>query len=77
MISALPLLALISGSGLIHLLIQLVIVALIFWVLYWGLSQVGIPEPFNKIIRVILILAACIFVINALLSLVGTPFIQW
>ncbi len=72
-----PFLALISGSGLLALLIQLIIVALIFWVIMWGLSQVGIPEPFNKVIRVVLVIAACIIVINALLSLTGSGFIQW
>lgn len=72
-----PFLAAISGSGLLSLLVQLIIVALIFWVIMWGLSQIGIPEPFNKVIRVILVVVACIIVINALLSLTGSAFIQW
>lgn len=74
---ALPFLAAISGSGLLSLLVQLIIVALIFWVIMWGLSQIGIPEPFNKVIRVILVVVACIIVINALLSLTGSGFIHW
>lgn len=71
------LLALISGQALIHALIYLVVVALIFWLLWWLLNYIGIPEPFNKVLRVILAVAAVVFLINFLLGLAGTPFIAW
>lgn len=75
--TALPFLAAVSGSGLISILVQLLVIALIFWVLWWALSQIGVPEPFNRVIRVILVVAAAVIVINALLSLVGGGFIAW
>lgn len=53
--------------------IYLVIVGLIFWVIWWFLGYVGVPEPFNKVIRVILGLFALIIVVNLLLGLVGSP----
>lgn len=60
----------------IELLIQLVIAGLIFWLLYWFLGQVGLPEPFNKVALVILALVVTLFLINILLGLTphGSPF---
>lgn len=55
-----------------HLLIQLVIVGLIMWVIWWALGAIGVPEPFNKVIRVILILVVALYLINVLLSLSGS-----
>ena len=65
--------ATIDGSGLLSLLVYLVVVGLIFWVIWWFLGYVGVPEPFNKVIRVILGLVALIIVINLLLGLIGSP----
>lgn len=75
--SFLAILSALSGSALINSLIYLVIVALIFWVIWWFIGYVGIPEPFNKVIRVVVGLVALVFVINFLLSLVGDPFIKF
>ena len=62
-----------SLNGVIHLIVYLVIVGLIFWCVWWFIGYVGIPEPFNKVIRVILGLLALILVVNLLLGLVGSP----
>jgi hypothetical protein len=62
-----------STSGLMSFVIYLVIVGLIFWVIWWFIGFVGVPEPFNKVIRVVVGLFALIFVVNLLLGLVGTP----
>lgn len=69
--------AVISGSGLVSALIWIIIVALIFWLLWWLVGYINPPEPFAKILRVILALAAVIFLINALLSMAGHPLISW
>lgn len=60
-------------SGLLSLIVYIVVVGLIFWCVWWFLGYVGVPEPFNKVIRVIVGLVALIVVINLLLGLVGTP----
>lgn len=70
-------LAAISGSTLLSIFVQLVIAGLIFWVLSWAIEKIGVPEPFNKILKVVLILIAVIIVINALLSLTGNSFIRF
>ena len=71
------LLAVISGSQLLNSFVILVVGALIFWLILWFVKYVGIPEPFNKVIRVIVGLVALIFLINFLLSLIGRDFIRW
>ena len=73
----LTLLAAISGQDVLNFFFWLVIAALIYYVLTWGLSKIGLPEPFNKIVTVILVLVVVIVLINALLLLVGKPFITW
>lgn len=66
----------ITGSLLINVLLWLVIAGVIFFVINWFIGYVGIPEPFNKVIKVVVGLIALIIVINALLSLVGYNFIH-
>lgn len=73
--SPLALAASISLNGLLELVVYIVVVGLIFWCIWWFLGYVGVPEPFNKVIRVVIGLVALIIVINLLLGLVGTPFI--
>ena len=70
-------LAIITGSSLLSLLITLVIAGLICWLLWWFMGYVGLPEPFNKVARVLVGLVALIFLINVLMGLVGKPFIVW
>lgn len=41
--------------SLVSVVIWMAIVGLIFYVLWWGLGQLALPEPMNKIARVILV----------------------
>ena len=67
--------AAISGVNMLDVLLNLFIWGLIFWAIWWFIGFTGpIPEPFNKLVRVILGLFALIIIINILLSLVGRPF---
>ena len=67
----------VSGSVLLNALITLVVVGLICWLVWWFISYVGLPEPFNKVARVLVALVALIFLINFLLGLTGHPLIKW
>ena len=67
----------IAGSALMSLLIQLIIGGLILYVIWWGLSKIGLPEPFNKIAMVIVVLVTVVFLINILMGLGGRPLISW
>jgi hypothetical protein len=53
------------------------VAGLIFWILNWLIAYVGLPEPFQKVAKVVIAIAVAIVVINALLSLAGSPIIAW
>jgi hypothetical protein len=57
-----------SVEGLINALIWLVVIGLIFWLIWWFVGYVGLPEPFNKIARVIIGLVAFIVLLYFLLG---------
>lgn len=57
---------------LLALLISLVIWGLIFYLLWWGIGMVGLPEPFSKVATVILVVASIIVVIGLLTGSVST-----
>lgn len=67
--------ALLSLGGLLPLLIHIVIMGLILWLIWWFIGYIGLPEPFNKVVKVIVGLVALVFLINILLSLDGHAFI--
>lgn len=69
------LLAAITGTTLINFFIWIVIAGVIFWLLQWMINYIGLPEPFAKVAKVVFAVIAVILVINALLVLVGKPFI--
>jgi hypothetical protein len=69
--------AAVSGQALVSSVLWLVVIGLIFWLLWWLIGYVGVPEPFNKVLRVIVAIVAVILLINFLLGLVGSPFIRW
>jgi len=61
----------ISLEGVVRAIIYLIVAGLIFWLLFWLINYVGLPEPFNKLARVILAVAAVIICIVILLGLAG------
>ncbi len=72
-----PIIAAISGDSLIQAVIWIIIAGVIFWLCNWLISYVGIGEPFNKVAKVIIAVVAVVFLINALLTIAGRPFIRW
>lgn len=66
-----------SGDSVIHSLLYIIVIGIVFYLLFWLIGYVGLPEPFNKVARVILGVAAVIILINVLLSMVGHPLFTW
>ena len=60
-------------SSLLHFVVVIVILGLIFWLVWWFIGYVGLPEPFNKVARVIVGLVALIVAIDILLNVMGGP----
>lgn len=73
--TSLIILAAISMGGLIPLLIELVVVGLVVYLLWWLIGYIGLPAPFDKVARVIVAVVAVIWLINLLMSLSGGGFI--
>ena len=67
----------ISLSALVQAVLFLIIAGLIFWLLWWLVNYVGLPEPFAKVARVVLAVAAVFVLIAVLLSLAGHPVVTW
>lgn len=70
-------LAAISGENVLTALIWIVVAGVIFWLVTWLISYVGLPEPFAKVAKVIVAVVAVVFLINAILTIAGKPFINW
>lgn len=73
----LPILAILSGESVLYAVMYLIIIGLCFWLVWWLIEYIGIPEPFHKVCKVILAVAAVFICINVLLSLAGHPLIAW
>lgn len=72
-----PILAILSGEAVISTLIYLVVIALCFGLLWWLVDYCALPEPFNKVARVIIAVASVVVLIGVLLSLAGHPIVVW
>jgi len=60
-----------SVTELVAILVYIIVIGLVFWLLWWLIGYVGLPEPFNKVARVILAVVAVIICIYFLLGLAG------
>ena len=64
----------ISLSGAVNVVVQLVIAGLVFWLLWWLVNYIAPPEPFRKVANVILAILAVLVAIGLLMSFGGgTP----
>ncbi len=64
-------------SELVSIVVYLMVVGGVAWLLWWLIGYIGLPEPFNKIARVIIAVFAVLACINLLLSLGGmTPIVR-
>jgi uncharacterized membrane protein len=67
-----------SIAGLLGFVVWILIIGGIFWLLWWLIGFVGLPEPFNKVARVVVAIVAVVILINFLLGAAGqTPFIRF
>ncbi len=69
--------AALSGETLVSSLVWIVVAGLIFWLLTWLISYIGLPEPFAKVVKVIIAVLAVVFLCNAILTMAGHGFIRW
>lgn len=58
-------------ASLVTLVVYLLVVGLIVWLLLWLIDYVPVPEPFNRVAKIIIMVAAVLIVIFVLLGLIG------
>jgi hypothetical protein len=58
-------------AGLINLIVWLLVVGILLALVYWVLDAIPIPDPINRIVKIVLVVVACLVVILLLLDLVG------
>lgn len=73
----LPLLGAIDGQQLMHTLLAVVIWGVVFYVCWWGLGKIGLPEPWNKVATLLLVILTVVILLNLFMGLVAEPFIKW
>jgi hypothetical protein len=61
----------ISLSSLVTVVIYLLVVGCIFWLLQYLINYINPPEPFKKVLNVVLVVFAVLIIIGVLLSLVN------
>ena len=66
-------LALISGEAMVNGLIYLIVIGVVFGLLWWLVGYCALPEPFNKVARVVQAIAAVIVLISILMGFAGHP----
>jgi uncharacterized membrane protein len=59
--------------NLLDLLVAVVVIGLVFYLLWWLLGKIALPEPFNKVAMVILCLAAVVILISMLTGSLTFP----
>jgi hypothetical protein len=67
----------ISASSLVNVIIWIIVAGLIFWLLTWLVDYCGVPEPFRKVAKVVIAVVAVLMLINAILTLAGSPLVTW
>lgn len=55
----------------LSILIAVIIIALIGWLVFWAVDALGVPNPFNKIVKVITVVVAVLTMLNQLSVLVA------
>ena len=64
-------------AALVNLLIYLVVAGLLVGLVYWIADAIPLPQPINKIVKIVAVVIAALIVILLLLGLVGidTPLV--
>ena len=60
-------------EGLIGLLITVVVLGLVFYLLWWLLGVIGLPEPFHKVATVVIALIAVVILLGLLFGGINVP----
>lgn len=63
-----------GGGDFVSVILWIAALGLICWLLWWLIGYIGIPEPFNKVARVIIAVLAVVVLIKIIVRVFGSPF---
>lgn len=58
-------------SALISLLIVILIIGLVLFVAFWAIDTLGVPEPINRVGKVLLVVLALLLLLYQALPMIG------
>lgn len=58
-------------SGLVTLIVWLLVVGVLIALVYYVADAIPLPQPLNKIVKIVVMVLACIVVLVLLLNLIG------
>jgi len=59
---------------LVNMLIAVVVLGLVCFLLWWLLDYAGVPQPFNKVGKVLIALVAVVLLIRLIIRVTGVTF---
>jgi len=66
--------AVVNENTIVNAIVWLVCIGLIFYVLYWLIGALKVPEPISRIALGLIALAAAVICIRILFKFAGNPF---
>jgi hypothetical protein len=63
-------------NSLISLLITVIIIGLVFYLVWWAISKIPLPDPFGVVVQVILALIAVLVLLGLLFGGVSIPHLK-
>jgi hypothetical protein len=63
-------------ESIIGLLVAVIVLGLVFYVLWWLVGVIGLPEPFNKVATVIIALLAVVILLGLLFGQINVPLLR-
>ncbi len=58
-------------GGLLHVLIIALVLALVCYLAFWVMSTLGVPEPIKRVVTVLIVVIAFIWILSVMLPLLG------
>ncbi len=59
--------------SLLHLLVAVVLLGLFAYLLWWGIGAIGLPDPFNKVARVLVALIVLVMIVGLFTGHIAVP----
>lgn len=63
----------INLQKLVWFVVYVLVIGAVCWLLLYAVEYIGLPQPFDKVAHVVIVVGGIVILIGALLDLVGVP----